>query len=337
MDILFVDSDQRSIFVAQELLTNVEPSFKLTSTASQDDFMQKLSTQAFDAIISAYEIPGVNALDLLKHLREEGHSIPFIILTDHWHEEIALGALNLGADYFFSKGADLKRCYTELAHLTRTLIQQRQAEKEKEESEIKYRCLARHHRLLINEMPNGFVLMQTLLDEDGTPSDYRFLEINPAFEELTGINRDEMIGLFASEIFPKQMESWVEACKEVTLKGNSVKLEDYSQDRQKLYEITFFRPAPGQLAAILADITQRRLEAKELAKEAKELDRLEQKITERLQRNLLAIQERAKSLQGAHNPTHAIEISHRTAEMIELLNWSSVITDKRKRLAKKPS
>ena len=51
----------------------------------------------------------------------------------------------------------------------------------------------RYHTLF-NNMINGFARHRVLFDKEGKPVDYIFLEVNTAFERLTGLNKDNLIG-----------------------------------------------------------------------------------------------------------------------------------------------
>lgn len=73
-------------------------------------------------------MPGMDGLELLEKLRNDGNDIPFIILTGQGREEIAIRALNLGADYYVQKIMDIKLLYPELAHVIRNAVKHRQAE-----------------------------------------------------------------------------------------------------------------------------------------------------------------------------------------------------------------
>ena len=55
------------------------------------------------------------------------------------------------------------------------------------ESEKKY-------RLLFENVTVGFALHEIICDDEGIPEDYRFLEINPAFEALLNVKAEEVVG-----------------------------------------------------------------------------------------------------------------------------------------------
>lgn len=102
-----------------------------------------LHAKKYDAIISDYQMPAMNGIELLKRLRKSGDSIPFIIFTGRSREEIVIQALNEGADFYLQKGADAKPQFVELEHKVKQAIERRRTEQALRESEIRFRELAR--------------------------------------------------------------------------------------------------------------------------------------------------------------------------------------------------
>jgi PAS domain S-box-containing protein len=114
------------------------------------------------------------------------------------------------------------------------------------------------YRLLFNNMTEGFALHDLLLDADGQPCDYRFLEVNPAFEDLTGLKREDILGRGHLEVMPDEDPFWFETYKKVALTGQSIRLEHYSPPLQKHYGVYAYCPIPNQFAFIFSDITERK-------------------------------------------------------------------------------
>ena len=67
------------------------------------------------------------------------------------------------------------------------LVERGKAEEALRQSEERYHAL-------FNSMTEGFALHEIICDEKGEPCDYRFLDINPAFERLTGLKREDVVG-----------------------------------------------------------------------------------------------------------------------------------------------
>ena len=114
------------------------------------------------------------------------------------------------------------------------------------------------YRSLFNGMTEGFALHELICDEQGIPRDYRFLEINPAFERLTGLRRDLVIGRTHNEVLPTDAAYWVETYGKVALTGESVHFENYSPALDQHFEVFAYCPRPGQFAVLFMDITARK-------------------------------------------------------------------------------
>jgi len=113
------------------------------------------------------------------------------------------------------------------------------------------------YQTLFREMLDGFALHEIILDGAGRPIDYRFLAINPAFERMTGLQAEAIVGRTAQETLPGVEASWIEVYGRVALTGVPEYFENYSADLGKHFEVMAYRPAPGQFACVFADITQR--------------------------------------------------------------------------------
>ncbi|MGB8648734.1 MAG: PAS domain S-box protein [Anaerolineae bacterium] len=125
----------------------------------------------------------------------------------------------------------------------------------------------RYHQLF-EGMSEGFALHEILTDATGQPCDYRFLEVNPAFERLTGLKRQHIIGRCVNEILPGDDPAWMEAYGRVALSGESIHFENYSPALKRWYEVFAYRPAPRQFAVMFVDITGRK-QAEELLETAR--------------------------------------------------------------------
>jgi PAS domain S-box-containing protein len=112
------------------------------------------------------------------------------------------------------------------------------------------------HRALLAAMSEGFALHEIVRDDDGTPVDSRFLEANPAFERLTGLRRDAVVGRSVKEILPNLDPEWIEMCGRVALTGESVRGGGKAEALDRYYEVRVYRPAPNQFAAVFVDATE---------------------------------------------------------------------------------
>ena len=139
------------------------------------------------------------------------------------------------------------------------ITSRRQAEDALRESEERYRTL-------IAKMINGFALHEIVCDEAGKPYDYRFLEINSAFEEMTGLKIAEIVGKTVLEVLPQTEPYWIDSYGKVALTGESIRFENYSQEFEKYFEVLAYSPKKGQFATVFTDITDRKQEEEEREK-----------------------------------------------------------------------
>lgn len=115
----------------------------------------------------------------------------------------------------------------------------------------------RLYRQLFTEMIAGVAVHEIIVDESGKPVDYRFLEVNPEFEKLTGLRASDIVGRRAREVIPDVEPEWIERYGRVALSGIPEQFESYSAALGRHFLVRAFRPAPGQFAALFFDVTER--------------------------------------------------------------------------------
>ncbi|MHA2271471.1 MAG: PAS domain S-box protein [Candidatus Hodarchaeales archaeon] len=185
--ILLVDDDLDLLNVAKNFLTDENPNFELITTHSPVEALQKIAEEQFDVMVSDYRMPTMDGLALLKRIREEGNEIPFIMFTGHGREEVAMQALNLGADYYLMKSDEPESLYGELTHIIHRVTEHKHMQQALRESEEKY-------RELIEELHEG------ILVED---SEEKITFVNPQTIALLGYSFEELVGQPTSIIIPE--------------------------------------------------------------------------------------------------------------------------------------
>ena len=125
------------------------------------------------------------------------------------------------------------------------------------------------YRRLFNEMIDAFAVHEIICDDSGKPVDYRFLAVNPAFERMTGLKADDIIGKTVLEVIPNVEKYWIEAYGKVALTGEPVQFENYAGVMGKHFSVSAYRSGPNQFACTFVNITQRVL-AEQALKESEE-------------------------------------------------------------------
>jgi len=125
-------------------------------------------------------------------------------------------------------------------------------------AEEAFRESEQRYSVLFAQMVMGFALLEIIYDENSKPCDYRQLEVNPAFETLTGLPRDRILGKTILEVLPDIEPFWIETYGKVAATGESVHFENYAQPLHKWFEVTAFRTRAGHVGVTFADITERK-------------------------------------------------------------------------------
>ncbi|GAB1409071.1 hypothetical protein MASR1M90_02250 [Desulfovibrionales bacterium] len=114
------------------------------------------------------------------------------------------------------------------------------------------------YQTLFQEMRSGFAVHEIICDSQGAPVDYRFLDVNPAFEQQTGLVRKDIVGKTVREVLPTLEHVWIDAFGRVALTGAPCTFEQYSAELDKYYSVHAFSPSAGQFACLFNDITIRK-------------------------------------------------------------------------------
>ena len=151
ISVLHVDDDSGLLEIAKQCL-ELDATVQVDTAVSVEEAFKKLEQKKFDVIISDYQMPVKDGLEFLKELREKGNMIPFIIFTGKGREEVAIKALNLGANQYLDKVGDAHTVYTELAHSIVELTKTRRNEEARERAEKKYKELADQLPVIVYEI-----------------------------------------------------------------------------------------------------------------------------------------------------------------------------------------
>lgn len=134
---------------------------------------------------------------------------------------------------------------------TADLLRQ-QAEAALVQSEEKYRTL-------FSSIDTGFCIIKVLFDENGKGVDYRFLEVNPAFEQQTGLTN--AVGKNIRDLVPLHEEYWFEIYGKVALTGEPIRFENAAKQLHRYYDVYAFRiglPEDHHVAVLFNDIADRK-------------------------------------------------------------------------------
>lgn len=192
ISLLYVD-DEQDLLSLGKLFLEKGGDFTVTTTTSPEEVIRMVSGESFDAIISDYQMPGMDGIELLKRVRGMGLSIPFILFTGKGREEVVIEAINNGADFYLQKGGDARSQFAELRHKILAALERHHAVDALRESEAKYRELVENA---------GSIILK--LDKDG-----RIIFFNEYAQRFFGFTSGEILGrpVIGTIVPPRESET----------------------------------------------------------------------------------------------------------------------------------
>lgn len=115
------------------------------------------------------------------------------------------------------------------------------------------------YRILLENLPDAFAYHQMVYNPDGNPVDYIFLDVNPVFEEMTGLTRDSVMNRMVTEVLPGIENApfdWIKTYGEVASSGKAARFEQFNEQISRWYEVTAYSDRPGYFATVFRDITR---------------------------------------------------------------------------------
>jgi PAS domain S-box-containing protein len=177
ISILYVD-DEPGLLELCRIFLEQTGEFRVDTADSAGEALALLATTQYDAVVSDYQMPDMDGINLLKAIRLQTKNLPFILFTGRGREEVVIEAVNNGADFYLQKGGDPKSQFVELMHKVRQAVEKRQAERALYESEKRLTDI-------INFLPDATFA----IDREG-----KVIAWNRAIEDITGVSAAEMIG-----------------------------------------------------------------------------------------------------------------------------------------------
>lgn len=215
MNVLFIDDDFDICRQAELFLEQEGKGLKIETITSPKKGLKMLRADNYDAVVSDYKMEEMDGIDLLKTLREEENDdIPFIFFTGKGREEVAMEALNLGANRYVRKGGDPSSQYS---YLARAITEEVKSHRQKLELQEK--------RERLDSVFDASSELIFIKNREG-----EYVDVNERFLEVFDASKEEIIGKTDFEIFPE------DEAEEIREDDNDI-IETGTPSR-KLFELT---------------------------------------------------------------------------------------------------
>jgi PAS domain S-box-containing protein len=138
---------------------------------------------------------------------------------------------------------EFKKINKILTDIENKIISEKKLMSQLQISEKKYRQLFENSIVAIS-------VHDVILDQNGKPCDYRFLDVNQGFEEYTGLKGVNIIGKTCLEVLPDVEPYWIEIFGNVAVTGNPITFENYNRSTGKSYKVMAYAPEPNKFVAL---------------------------------------------------------------------------------------
>jgi diguanylate cyclase (GGDEF)-like protein/PAS domain S-box-containing protein len=246
--IVVVDDDPGLLFATARILKSA--GYEVSTATGGAEGLEKIHEVLPDLVLLDVVMPDIDGRTVCRRIKSDpslrGTYVILLSSMQTTSDQQAEG-LESGADGYIARPVEKR----ELLARVESMLRIKQIQTALKESESRY-------RLLFQEMISGCALHEMILDLNGTPCDYRFLEINPAFERMTGLTREQVIGKRVMEILPKTEALWIERYGRVALTGKPDHFDGYSRSFEKHFEVLAYQIRGTQFAVTFTDITERK-------------------------------------------------------------------------------
>ena len=258
IQVLHVDDDPDFVAVAADSLEAADDRIAVETATSARRGLDRLGEGEFDAVVSDYDMPEMNGIELLDSIRETNPDLPFILFTGKGSEEVASEAISMGVTDYLQKSFGVE-VYDLLANRIENAVSEYRARRQAAESERRVRELT--------EATND-ILWEFTADLS------EVLVINSAYEDIWGRSvadlRDDPYD-FLHGIHPEDREPMKDAMR-CLMNGESADVEcrvNAEEEYQRWVwiqgePITNDAGEPVRVAGFARDVTERRSRQREL-------------------------------------------------------------------------
>ena len=190
--------------------------------------------------------PGMDGTEAAAVILAE-HELPVVFLSSHAEPEIVAKTEKITSYGYVVKNSNI----TVLDASIKMALKLFDARSKLMESEARFQDL-------FENMNDAFALHEVILDETGAAVDYRFVEANSEFATRVGLERGQLIGRTARELFPSTEQSWIDAFGRVATTGVAEQFTEYSTELNRHYETRLYSPRPGFCAGLFSDVTEQK-------------------------------------------------------------------------------
>lgn len=257
--VLHVDDEPEFGDMVAEFLEREDAQLDVTTVTSAAAGIERLDGAQFDCVVSDYDMPDQNGLQLFESVRDSHPDLPFILFTGKGSEEVASDAISAGVDDYLQKQGGTGQ-YTLLAHRITNAVAQYRSKQEIEASQERL-------SLFFEQSPLGALEWTESFD---------VARMNEKAEEILGFTEEELVGSSWRRLIPESEQDGVaELFAEMLTesKAYDIEQETLTSDGERIrceWHHRVVRDELGDVITIFSkfqNVSQRVQREKELAEE----------------------------------------------------------------------
>lgn len=264
--ILVIDDDP----LIRELIQCIlEDDYDVITVSGADDALKFMESLQPDLILLDVVMPSMDGYELFALIKQMPamSDLPVLFLTCMSEYDSELRGLEMGAADYISKPFNPGLLKLRVRnHLLIKSNRDELRERYEIQRELDEELMAllrdlkesdRKYRQLFENMITGFALHEMIYGPGGEPTDYRFIEVNPVFEKLTGLRSVDIIGKTVREVMPDTEQYWIDFYGRVATTGEPASYQNFSAEIGRHFDVWAFSPEFGRFAVVFVDITER--------------------------------------------------------------------------------
>ena len=237
------DADRRAALV--RLLGRV---WEVDQVADGHAAVHVVHEHGADLVLSRLSMPGMDGTEVVTALRADPatREVPVILVSDPEEGGPRVEAAAARADDYLMTPFTTRELVARVSGVMK-LAEVRQGA----------RADLLPYRTLFESIEDGFCVCEIIVDDSGDPIDFRYLEVNPAFGAMSGLQGD-VVGRTVRELLPDLEDTWIETYGRVALTGEGARFERHAAALGRWFDVHAWPLELGHFGVLFRDITDRR-------------------------------------------------------------------------------